>query len=102
MPVATDRLTAGENLFPLPSEPCLQRALNSFGVALARSNPSLLAVQLAKPAARRRGSAHFLHEIPPVQRAVPRRGVLQHALARICPIPSVGLGRLRIGCVAVD
>src|SRR5205823_14683297 len=42
MPVATDRLTAGENLFPLPSEPCLQRALNSFGVALARSNPSLL------------------------------------------------------------
>src|SRR5438876_11534683 len=39
MPVAPDRLTAGENLFPLPSEPCLQRALHSFGVALARSNP---------------------------------------------------------------
>src|SRR5437016_9976882 len=46
MPVATDRLTAGENLFPLPSEPCLQRALHSFGVALARSNPSLLAALL--------------------------------------------------------
>src|SRR5205823_13422114 len=47
-----------------------------------RARDLRLAGQLAKPAARRRGRAHFLHEIPSVQRAAPRRGVLQHALAR--------------------
>src|SRR5437016_10729355 len=46
-----------------------------------RARDLRLAGQLAKPAARRRGRAHFLHEIPSVQRAAPRRGVLQHALA---------------------
>src|SRR6266699_6085921 len=48
-----------------------------------RARDLRLAGQLAKPAARRRGRAHFLHEIPSVQRAAPRRGVLQHALARL-------------------
>ena len=46
-----------------------------------RARDLRLAGQLAKPAARRRGTAHFLHEIPSVQRAAPRREVLQHALA---------------------
>src|SRR6266566_151769 len=41
-----------------------------------RARDLRLAGQLAKPAARRRGRAHFLHEIPSVQRAAPRRGVL--------------------------
>src|SRR5207253_10778967 len=48
-----------------------------------RARDLRLAGQLAKPAARRRGRAHFLHEIPSVQRAAPRRGVLQHALAKL-------------------
>src|SRR5438034_3862875 len=39
---------------------------------LFRSRDLRLAGQLAKPAARRRGRAHFLHEIPSVQRAAPR------------------------------
>ena len=48
-----------------------------------RARDLRLAGQRAKPAARRRGRAPFLHEIPSVQRAAPKRGVLQQPLARL-------------------
>src|SRR6266550_1488274 len=61
------------------------RTLPATSIAFVRSRAgplkSLVACwALLTPAAGRRGRAHFLHEIPSVQRAAPRRGVLQHAL----------------------